>query len=227
MMLIRMWSSGVWRWGYLGTSVTPILIAAEQHRGTTGSLRGLTWNIDAWRLNCYPKKLIIALFSPPPDPAVMMMMMMIMMMKDTRFFLWRWFLCRPVAQSKLQTYPENMIAVCSRCVFVYRTCSCGRKFTCTYNKDVCHGKLKFQWFLHVLFFLWWNEWNTYYFVTKNIHEVWFDDEIIIGSLKMWPNLLDQKYTDCNSNIWLNVLWPFSPQLSALDPQASCRPLVDF
>lgn len=143
MMLIRMWSSGVWQWGYLGTSVTQILIAAEWHRGTTGSLRGLTWNIGAWRSNYYPKKLIIALFSPPPDPA--------MMMKDTRF-LWRWFLCRPVAKSKVQTYPENMGTMCSRCVFVYRTYSCGQKFTCTYNKNVYHGKLQFQWFLHVLFF---------------------------------------------------------------------------
>lgn len=62
-------------------NVTPILIAAEQHHGTTGSLRVLTWNTGAWCTNYYLKKLIIALFSPPSDPATMMMMMM----KDTRF----------------------------------------------------------------------------------------------------------------------------------------------
>lgn len=38
-----------------------------------------------------------------------------------------------------------------------------------------------------------NEFNTY-FVTKNIPEVWLSDEFIVGFLKMWPNLLDQKYT---------------------------------
>ena len=27
---------------------------------------------------------------------------------------------------------------------------------------------------------------------KNIHEVWFNNEFIIGLLKMWPNLLDQR-----------------------------------
>ena len=30
---------------------------------------------------------------------------------------------------------------------------------------------------------------------------------------MWPNLLDHKYTNSNSNIWL--FWPFSPQLVSL------------
>lgn len=44
--------------------------------------------------------------------------------------------------------------------------------------------------------LWWNEWNTNDFVTENIHsfKVWFNNEFIICLLKMWPHLLDQKYT---------------------------------
>lgn len=53
--------------------MTPILIAAEQHHGTTDSLRVLTWNIGAWCSNYYLKKLIIALFSPPSDLAWIMM----------------------------------------------------------------------------------------------------------------------------------------------------------
>ena len=43
-----------------------------------------------------------------------------------------------------------------------------------------------------------------YCVTKSIHEVSFNNEFIIGLLKMWSSLLAQKYTFSNSNIWLNV-----------------------
>ena len=201
MMLIRMWSIGLWRWGYLGTSVTPILIAAERHRGTTGSLRGLTWNIGAWRSNYYPKKLIIALFSPPPDPAVMMMMM-----KDRRF-LWRWFLCRPVARNKVQTYPENIDAMCSRCV-------------CTGLRVVVNSLHALATKMYIMAVFSSSDFHRSYFSMMEwvehilhcyIHEVCFNDEIIIGFLKMWPNLVDQKYADCNSNIWLYASWLFSPQ----------------
>ena len=45
-----------------------------------------------------------------------------------------------------------------------------------------YGSLKFQRFL--LIFLWWNMWNTYYFVTKNMHEVCFNNELMKGLLKM-------------------------------------------
>lgn len=76
--------SGLVVLSYLETYVTPILIAAEQHHGTTASLRGLTWNIGACCSNYHLKKLIIALFSPSV-PAVMM--------KDWRV-LWCWLNCR-------------------------------------------------------------------------------------------------------------------------------------
>ena len=49
---------------------------------------------------------------------------------------------------------------------------------------------------------------------KQFHEVWFNNEFILGLLKMWPNPLAQKYTYSNCDTWLNVSWPFSPELSA-------------
>ena len=38
-------------------------------------------------------------------------------------------------------------------------------------------------------FLWWNEWNTYYFVTQNCQEACFKFEFIMGL--MWTNRLGQ------------------------------------
>ena len=59
---------------------------------------------------------------------------------------------------------------------------------CTFKEHVHHVRLQFQWFCssHVSVI---NERNKNYFVTKNLHEVWFNNEFIIGLLKMWPNLL--------------------------------------
>lgn len=50
--------------------------------------------------------------------------------------------------------------------------------------------------------LWWNEWNTYNYVSKNIH-VWFCNELIKGLLNMGQNLLGQKYTyiKVNDQFW--------------------------
>ena len=52
--------------------------------------------------------------------------------------------------------------------------------------------------------LWWNEWYTYYYVSKNIH-VWFSNELIKGLLNMWQNRLGQKYTYINLR---NQFWWF-------------------
>ena len=68
--------------------------------------------------------------------------------------------------------------------------------------------------LTTLIFLGWNEWDTFCLVTENIHGVWFSNEFVTGPLKMWLNLLGQKYTHTNSIIWVNVPWPFSPHLDA-------------
>ena len=71
-------------------------------------------------------------------------------------------------------------------------------------------------------FLWQNSWNTNYFLRRNIHEVWLSNEFIIGLLEMWLNLLDQKYTHNNCNIWSNVSRTFSPHLAAFDRHPKYR-----
>ena len=77
-----------------------------------------------------------------------------------------------------------------------------------------------------LIFLWFNEWNTSYFVINNSDEVWFNNEIIIGLLKMWPNVLAHKYTYSNSYYWLNDAWAFSISCFC-HPQACGGPLAGF
>lgn len=49
-----------------------------------------------------------------------------------------------------------------------------------------------------------------------------------GSSGKLPNLLGQHCTYTNANIWLNVLWSFSPQLGTFGshPQASGKLLVE-
>lgn len=79
-----------------------------------------------------------------------------------------------------------------QCLQVHRVdaYSCNQKFkyTCTY-----HGSLQFQWFLHYSFF------SDGMSGTKNIHEVCFKSESIIKNVKMWPNLLVQRYRYINLN----------------------------
>ena len=48
-----------------------------------------------------------------------------------------------------------------------------------YKEHVYHGSLQSNDFYSSHF---WNEWNTNYCVTKNIHEVWFNNGFIIGNV---------------------------------------------
>ena len=64
------------------------------------------------------------------------------------------------------------------------------------EENVYHSSHQFQWFLQLSFFLRLNEWDTYYFVTNNNHEVWFTKsagwkdtyENISSSCKHFPAL---------------------------------------
>ena len=68
------------------------------------------------------------------------------------------------------------------------------------KEQVYHVSLQFQWFLHFSVM----EWMEHKLLCcKNHSWRWFNDEFIIGLLKLWPNLLDQKYTLnwLNQNSW--------------------------
>ena len=107
--------------------------------------------------------------------------------------------------------------------------SCGQTFAYTCKEHVYHSSLEFPIISTTLFFFCDGMIGVNTSLSqKNIHEFWFFYEFIMGLLKMWPNLLGQKYTYSNANIWLHVPWPFSTQLGAFGshPQVSGKLLVE-
>ena len=105
----------------------------------------------------------------------------------------------------------------------------------TFTRYICGQKLRYICKEHV-----WQSWvsnnfyNSYFSVMEWAHTSLSQKTLMncgsftIFLLKMWPNLLGQKYRHSNANIWLNVPCPFSPQLGAFGshPQASGKLLAD-
>lgn len=97
-------------------------------------------------------------------------------------------------------------------VFTVATTACAYsvvKSLYTVVQNIHNVSLEFQWFLQYcrnLLFLWWKQWNTVAALSQkhswSLVQIWL--KVIIGILKMWPNLLGQSHKVITVNLMLPV-----------------------